>query len=105
MRYLKRSTVIRAFIKRGWAWNEKTSHSFLMSPDVNAGGRIFGQFEEGKLTLKLYDARLVGHSNVHVVSYWGPFRNMKELHKALDTIEKVYSETCRTYFPKRLEQI
>jgi hypothetical protein len=46
----------------------------------------------------LYDARLIGHSNVHLVSYWGPFGSLRELEETLVKIEELYSQKCGTRF-------
>lgn len=67
---------------------------------VGGGTRLFGDVEDhGRV--KIYDGRLRCHSNVHIVSYWGPFRSMKELEEKLDAIECIYSDLCGTYFPRR----
>jgi len=95
MRYLKQATVVRSFARRGWYWNEKNEDSF-MSEDANSGPRIFGRFNG--LQLMLYDARLIGHSNVHLVSYWGPFLSLRELEETLVKIEEIYSQHCGTRF-------
>ena len=92
---LKRQTIIRAFQKRGWHWDE--GGQVLMSYDINAGPRIFGRFQDDG-NLRLYDARLSQHPNFHVVSYW-LFRSMRELNDGLNTIERVYHDLCGTRFP------
>jgi len=94
MRYLKQATIVRSFVRRGWHWDKK-QESFT-SEDVNAGPRIFGRFN--CLQLMLYDARLIGHGNVHLVSYWGPFRSLRELEETMVTIEEIYSRHCGTRF-------
>jgi hypothetical protein len=94
MRYLKQATVVRSFVRRGWHWN-KEQESFT-SEDANPGPRIFGRFNG--LQLMLYDARLIGHSNVHLVSYWGPFLSLRELEETLVKIEDLYSRHCGTRF-------
>jgi hypothetical protein len=100
MRYLKQSTVVKAFIKRGWVW----SNNGGQCPDYllyngSGGTRLFGNIEHGRV--KIHDGRFRYYPNVHIVSYWGPFRSVKELEEKLDAIETVYSELCGTYFPRR----
>ena len=96
MRLLKRSTVVKAFLKRGW----KTcpSNDYLYSPVMySAASTVVAEIDKSGYTT-LSDARWVKRGNVHIVSYWGPFRNLKELEATLDNIEKVYQELCGTKF-------
>ena len=98
MRILKKSTVEKAFIKRGW-YKIKGDKDYLVSPDLNAGSRVFAEIKDnGYMTLS--DARWIKRGNVHIVSYWGPFKNKKYLEKSLDDIETVYTTLCGSVFLK-----
>lgn len=88
MRKLAKSTVIRTLKQRGWHWDDQWFRYSHYGHVV-----ITGEFWHGE-GLKFFDARLVGHPNVHIVSYWGPFRSLKELSRKLDEAEAVYSELC-----------
>jgi len=81
------------FKKRGWKWFQNGERWYLMCGDV------MGEFNGWQL--KLSNGRLRQHSNVHIVSYWGPFRSMKELEEKLDDVENIYTDLCGVYFPTR----
>lgn len=96
-RYLKQSTVRRELVKRGWHWDGQWFRWM-------AYGRIqiVAEFcPEGMARLKLFDGRLKGHPNVHVVSYWGPFPSVAKMISELDRAEEVYHETCGAFFSNR----
>lgn len=96
-RFLAESTVIRAFLRRGWSCETKEGVLVAVSFISNRpGGTIFGTVDEG--FIKLGNARMIRWPNVHIVSYWGPFRSMAELRKSLHDIERLYTETCGTQF-------
>lgn len=104
MKYLKQSTVVRTFMRRGRGWGGCASKGkyTLWSEDGRPGPRIFGRFDkDGFGQLELYEARILSHSNVHLVSYWGPFRSIRELETELATIEELYERYCGTRFESR----
>lgn len=101
MRLLKQSTVERELKRRGWEHmanldDDPKGKHYMM--DGYGGGRLFALVEPGG-RIAISDGRLLRHSNVHIVSYLGPFRTTADMRKWLDDSEKVYTWLCGTKFP------
>lgn len=90
------TTVAKALVRRGWERCPSPEGAILLV--FQHGCRIFGEVMDGRLSLT--DARLCGRPNVHIVSYWGPWRRVADLARDLQAIEETYAELCGCSFPR-----
>jgi len=92
-RWLSESTVIRFFTKLGGKLDYSATWIYL---PVRYGTIVMNLYRQSELpgkrslSLEIHDARWTKRGNVHIVSYWGWPRSMKELQEIWNGIRETY---------------
>lgn len=94
-RLLKRSTVVKALIQQGWLPSSSSGKEYFYFMNYGSTRAVADVETHGRITIS--DARWTKRTNVHIVSYWGPFRNIKELSDALIGIGETYKTLCHGF--------